>query len=58
MDNLACPVYFVEMRFVPENGRFSISSLFVEMHFVPENGRFRMSSLFCRNALCPRKWTI
>ena len=58
MDNLACPAYFVEMRFVPENGRFSISSLFVEMHFVPENGRFSMSSLFCRNALCSRKWTI
>ena len=58
MDNLACPVYFVEMRFVPEHGRFSISSLFVEMHFVPENGRLSMSSLFCRNALCSRKWTI
>ena len=58
MDNLACPVYFVEMRFVPEIGRFSMSSLFVEMHFVPENGRLSMSSLFCRNALCPRNWTI
>ena len=31
---------FVEMHFVPENGRFSMSSLFVEMHFVPENVQF------------------
>ena len=58
MDDLAGPVYFVEMHFVPENGRFSMFSLFVEMHFVPENGQFSMFSLFCRNALCPRKWTI
>ena len=58
MNDLACPVYFVEIHFVPENVRFSMSSLFVEMHFVPENGQFSMSSLYCRNALCPRKWTI